>query len=102
MQSDHFNSFINSITSLTSEQRGILNNSLLSSEVLYRDSVETANSDSVCSESYSKKQPAEPDLETSIMSRFESIQNVPNAKVTVLIVGVFEMADSASVARLAR
>ena len=80
MQSDLFNSFINSITSLTSEQRSILNNTLLGSEILYREAAETANSDSVCSESYSKKQHAEPDLETSIMSRFAEHPECPKCK----------------------
>ncbi|USE35497.1 hypothetical protein [Endozoicomonas sp. SCSIO W0465] len=51
MQSELFQNFIDSISTLTSEQRDILNNSLLSTQIEVTEVVETTDSEPVYSES---------------------------------------------------
>ncbi len=80
MRSNLFQSFINSISSLTSEQRDILNNTLQSPKIQNSDTVETTNSDSVSSELTPNKAHSIPDLEMTILSCFEKHPQCPKCK----------------------
>ena len=66
MQSELFQNFIDSISSLTREQLDILNSTLFSAQEV----VETTDTDTICSESIPKNQLGTSELETSILSRF--------------------------------
>ncbi len=80
MRSNLFQSFINSISSLTSEQRDILNNTLQSPKIQNSDTVETTNSDSVSSELTPNKAHSIPDLEMTVLSCFEKHPQCPKCK----------------------
>ena len=80
MQSELFQSFIDAISSLTIEQREIVNNSLCNTQIVNVEEVEIADNSSIASELNLKKQDAESDLEINILSRFAECPQCPKCK----------------------
>ncbi|WP_371924725.1 hypothetical protein [Endozoicomonas sp. SCSIO W0465] len=80
MQSELFQNFIDSISTLTSEQRDILNNSLLSTQIEVTEVVETTDSEPVYSESIPNNDNATPDVEKSILAQFAENPRCPKCK----------------------
>ncbi|WP_095211328.1 IS1595 family transposase [Endozoicomonas ascidiicola] len=79
MQSELFQNFIDSISSLTSEQRDILNTSLVSAQIEITEAVETTDSETLCSKSLSNNNTTH-DVEKSILSKFAENPKCPRCK----------------------
>ncbi|WP_216636426.1 hypothetical protein, partial [Endozoicomonas ascidiicola] len=79
MQSELFQNFIDSISSLNSEQRDILNTSLISAQIEITEAVETTDSETLCSKSLSNNNTT-PDVEKSILSKFAENPKCPRCK----------------------
>ncbi len=77
MQSELFQNFINSISLLTSEQRDILNSTLLSTRIDSGEIAEKTDSSLNCSESCLKNKLPDSDLEMSILTQFSESPQCP-------------------------
>ena len=80
MQPELFQNFVDSISSLTVEQREILSITLCNSQSVMKDEVDVADNESIFSESSSQGQSAVPDLEATILSRFAQNPECPKCK----------------------
>ncbi len=80
MQSELFQNFIDSISTLTCEQLNILNNSLLSIQIEVTEAEENLDSEPVCSQLVPSNSNATPDVEKSILAKFAENPRCPKCK----------------------